>query len=71
MCAGAIINARIPRVFYGAGDPKCGACGSVTDLFAHPWNHIPEVTGGLLCEKSAALLTLFFKGLRDEKERER
>ena len=64
MCAGAIINARVMRVVYGAPDRKAGCCGSVTDLFREPFNHHPEVTGGVLAEESAALLTSFFKRLR-------
>ena len=64
MCAGAIINARIPRVVYGAYDPKAGCCGSVVDLFALPFNHRPKAEGGLLAEESAALLSDFFAGLR-------
>lgn len=65
MCAGAIINARIKRVVYGAPDRKAGCCGSVTDLFREPFNHHPEVCGGVLAEESAALLTSFFKRLRN------
>ena len=65
MCAGAIINARIPRVYYGAPDPKAGSCGTVTDLFALPFNHRPEVRSGLLAEESAALLQEFFTRLRE------
>ena len=64
MCAGAIINARVKRVVYGASDRKAGCCGSVLDLFREPFNHHPEVTGGVLAEESAALLTSFFKKLR-------
>ena len=64
MCAGAIINARIPRVVYGAKDPKAGCCGSVTDLFALPFNHRPAAEGGVLEEECAAVLTNFFKKLR-------
>ena len=64
MCAGAIINARIPRVVYGAADPKAGCCGSVVDLFALPFNHRPQAEGGLLAEESAALLRDFFAKLR-------
>lgn len=64
MCAGAIINARVKRVVYGAADRKAGCCGSVLDLFREPFNHHPEVTGGILAEESAALLTSFFKQLR-------
>ena len=66
MCAGAIINARIPRVFVGAKDEKCGACGSVCDLFSMEFNHHPEVEFGLLEEQSKALLTAFFKDLREQ-----
>ena len=65
MCAGAIINARIPRVVYGAADPKAGCCGSVTDLFALPFNHKPKCEGGLLADESAALLKDFFAKLRN------
>ena len=50
MCAGAIVNSRIKRVVYGARDAKAGCCGSVTDLFALPFNHRPQVEGGLLEE---------------------
>ena len=66
MCAGAIINARIPRVVYGAGDVKAGSCGSVCDLFAMDYNHHPQVTKGILEEEAAALLTDFFQNLRVE-----
>ena len=64
MCAGAIINARIPRVVYGASAAKCGACGSVCDLFAMDVNHHPKVDKGLLEDASAQLLTEFFQDLR-------
>ena len=66
MCAGAIVNARIPRVVYGASDSKCGACGSVCDLFSMAFNHHPEVTTGVCAEESAALLEEFFRALRQE-----
>jgi tRNA(adenine34) deaminase len=65
MCAGAIINARIKTVVIGASDPKAGACGSVIDLFACPFNHRPEVVSGVLESECSALLTDFFKGLRN------
>lgn len=68
MCAGAILNARIPRVVYGAADPKAGSCGSVTDLFALPYNHRPRVESGLLAEESAALLKGFFRRLREARK---
>ena len=64
MCAGAIINARIPRVVFGAADPKCGACGSVCDLFSMAFNHHPQVEQGVREEACAALLKDFFQDLR-------
>ena len=64
MCAGAIVNARIPRVVFGASDAKCGACGSVCDLFAMDFNHHPQVTSGVREEEAAALLKEFFLNLR-------
>lgn len=64
MCSGAIINSRLRRVVYGAKDPKAGCCGSLTDLFALPFNHHPVVEHGLLEEESAALLRQFFARLR-------
>ena len=64
MCAGAIVNARIPRVVYGASDAKCGACGSVCDLFSMDFNHHPQMTKGIREEEAAALLTEFFRNLR-------
>ena len=64
MCSGAIINARIPRVVFGARDEKCGACGSVCDLTQMAFNHHPVVEGGLLEDDCACLLTDFFKDLR-------
>ena len=67
MCAGAIINARIPRVVYGAADPKAGACQSVIDLFALPFNHRPQVEQGLLEAECAQLLRDFFRRLREKR----
>lgn len=65
MCIGAIILARIPRVVFGAWDPKGGACGSVFDLTNEPrLNHRIEIVGGLLEEESQALLQQFFRQLR-------
>ena len=64
MCAGAIINARIPRVVYGAADKKAGSCGSVCDLFAMDYNHHPEALRGVREEECAALLSDFFQKLR-------
>ncbi|HZV73436.1 MAG TPA: tRNA adenosine(34) deaminase TadA [Conexibacter sp.] len=65
MCAGAIVLARVPRVVFGAWDPKAGAAGSVLDVLAQPrLNHRPDVSGGLLAEECGALLSSFFAGRR-------
>lgn len=66
MCAGAIVNARIPRVVYGAGDAKSGAVRSVCGLFDMGFNHHPKVESGILEEACGALLTEFFRKLRLE-----
>lgn len=71
MCAGAIVNARIPRVVYGAADPKNGCCGSVVNLFALPFNHRPALEGGCMEAECAALLSEFFERLRVERPRRR
>ena len=65
MCAGAILNARIPRVVFGARDEKSGACGSVCDLFSMDFNHHPTVTAGVLEQESQWLLQCFFERLRE------
>jgi tRNA(adenine34) deaminase len=65
MCAGAIVLARVPRVVYGAADPKAGACGSVLDVLGEArLNHRPEVSGGRLAEECGALLSDFFASRR-------
>jgi tRNA(adenine34) deaminase len=65
MCAGAIVLARVPRVVFGAIDPKAGACGSVLDVVGEPrLNHRPEVAGGLLAGECGALLSEFFASRR-------
>ena len=64
MCAGAIINARIPRVVFGARDDKAGSCGSVCDLFSMTYNHPPQAVPGVLEEDCAQVLRDFFKDLR-------
>ncbi len=65
MCAGAIVLARVPRVVFGAKDPKAGACGSVLDVLSERrLNHRPEVAGGLLSEECGALLSDFFASRR-------
>lgn len=67
MCAGAIANARIDRVVYGARDRKAGAYGSLFDLNSFPINHRPETEGGVLEEECAALLSDFFAAKRRKK----
>ena len=62
MCSGAIINARLDRVVYGARDPKAGCAGSVADLFVMPFNHTPVIRSGILEEECAQLLSDFFAG---------
>ena len=64
MCAGAILNARIPRVVYGASDKKYGAVNSVCTLFSMEFNHHPTVEAGIRAEESAALMEEFFRQLR-------
>ena len=65
MCAGAIVLARVPRVVYGAHDPKAGAAGSVLDILGEPrLNHRPRVDAGLLADEAAGLLESFFAARR-------
>ena len=69
MCAGAIILARIPRVVWGADDPKAGACGSVLDVLGCArLNHNPEVKSGVLAEPCSEILKTFFREKRARKE---
>ncbi|MEG0765594.1 MAG: nucleoside deaminase [Pseudoflavonifractor sp.] len=65
MCAGAILNARIPAVYYGAKDQHAGACGSVLNLFEERWDHHPRLYRSRQAEACAALLQEFFSRLRD------
>ena len=65
MCAGAIINARIGAVRYGAKEEKSGCCGSVLNLFEERFNHRPRVYGGLLERECKAVLEQFFQNLRE------
>ncbi|MBR1423133.1 MAG: tRNA adenosine(34) deaminase TadA [Ruminococcus sp.] len=67
MCAGAMINSRVERVIFGAYDSKAGSCGSVTDLFLLPYNHRPELIGGVMQEECSQILSDFFKKLRYKK----
>ena len=64
MCAGAIINSRIRKVYFGAHYPKAGACGSVVDLFNLGFNHKPELISSVLEEDCSEILKTFFKNLR-------
>ena len=67
MCAGAIINARIPRVVFGAPDLRFGAFGSLIDLGAVPLNHHPSVIGGVLKNENVDILQSYFKRKREKK----
>ena len=64
MCAGAILNARIRRVWYGARDEAFGACGGVTNLFMERFPNRPALVGGVLEEECRQVLTKFFQSLR-------
>ena len=64
MCAGAIINARVEAVRYGARDGKAGCCGSVLNLFEERFNHRPRIYQGLLEAECEAVLQEFFQNLR-------
>ncbi len=66
MCAGGIIGARIPEIYYGAKDAEFGACGSVLNLFEENFRHHPKIVGHILEEECAALLAGFFSRLRRE-----
>ena len=64
MCAGAIINAHIPEVYFGAYDFKNGSCGTITNLFEMPYNFKPNCTGGIMEKECSELLKSFFKKIR-------
>lgn len=71
MCAGAIVQARIPRVVYGAKNPKAGCAGSVLDVLNEPkLNHQVDVTEGVLKEECAAIMKEFFKRFRKKEKKE-
>ena len=67
MCAGTAVNARIPRIVFGAYDQKAGAMGSVYTLQEGKLNHTPEVLGGILAQECAKLLSGYFKQKRGGK----
>lgn len=64
MCTGAIINARLKRVVFGAWDSKAGCLGSVVDLTEYPFNHKPGIHGGVMEQDCAGILKVFFQKLR-------
>ena len=64
MCAGGIISARIPELYFGARDAGFGACGSVLNLFEENFRHHPKIVGHILEEDCARLLSVFFSGVR-------
>ena len=69
MCCGAIINSRIDDVIFGAYDLKSGSAVSVQKMFEYPYNYRPNVTGGVMEEECAAILSDFFRQLREKKSR--
>lgn len=71
MCAGAIINARLKKVTFGAYDQKAGSLGSIINLFSLPYNHQPELVGGCMEQECSAILSDFFKELREGKKDEK
>ena len=66
MCAGAILNAKIGRVIFGAKDPRGGAFGSLIDLRSYPFYHKPQITSGICADECRALLSDFFKAKRKD-----
>ena len=68
MCAGAILNAQIPRVVYGARDEKAGACGSLVNILRLPGCRQPEMEGGVLADECSKLLRDFFRQLRESRK---
>ena len=69
MCAGAMVLARIKKLYYGAADPKTGACGSVANIVQHAGlNHRVEISGGVMAEECGALISRFFQQKRAEQK---
>lgn len=64
MCAGGILSARIPELYYGAKDAGFGACGSILNLFEEDFRHHPKIVGHILEEECAQLLQDFFAQVR-------
>ena len=71
MCMGAIINSRISKVVFGAYDKKAGSCGSVVNLNDYPYNHHPEIIGGVLEKECSSILSDFFSTLRKKKTKKK
>lgn len=71
MCAGAIINSRIKKVTFGAYDKKAGSFGSVVDFNSLPYNHKPQIEGGIDEKECSELLTLFFEQLREKRKKKK
>lgn len=69
MCAGAIINSRIKKVTFGAYDKKAGSFGSVVDFNTLPYNHKPQIEGGIDETECSELLSLFFEQLREKRKK--
>ena len=65
MCAGAVINARIPTLVYGAKEPVTGSCGSVLNLFEERYGFKPAIYGGVLADECAGVMKKFFEELRN------
>ena len=68
MCGGAIVNARLPRIVFGAYDRRAGAFGSVVDLNGLPLNHKPQIVGGIGSEESKSILSAYFRAKRKKKD---
>ena len=66
MCSGAIIQSRIKNLYFGAKDPKTGACGSVLNIFEHDFNHKVNVAGGIMEDECSQIIKEFFKELRQK-----
>ena len=64
MCAGAIINSRIAKLFYGSREENSGSCGSVINLFMERYGHSPQIVGGIMDDECKAVLKEFFEKLR-------
>ncbi len=70
MCCGAVINSRVERVVFGASDGKAGSCGSVVNLFELPYNHKPQLLGGVCGKECSQILSDFFLKLRQNKKQQ-